>query len=104
MGSSNENQLVSRLGVLIAHLLKWQFQPGGQCRSWSGTIKEQRFRIQRLLKKNPSLKTQLNEAYQDGFKDSQNILEKETPIELEKLPKTCPYSIEQLLNDEFYPE
>ena len=103
MGNSNENQLISRLGVLIAHLLKWQLQPDFRCRSWSGTIREQRIRIKRLLRKNPSLKILMASSVKESFEDALAILEKETPIDLNLLPATCPYTLEELQDDEYYP-
>lgn len=33
MGASQRNELESRLGVLLAHLLKWQFQPSHRGKS-----------------------------------------------------------------------
>lgn len=104
MGGSNENQLINRLGVLIAHLLKWQFQPEVRGRSWEGTIEEQRHKIKRLVKKNPSLKTKISEAIEEGFSDSKSIIKKDTPLELKLLPAECPYTFDQIMDDEFYPE
>ena len=104
MGGSNESQLINRLGVLIAHLLKWQFQPELRGRSWEGTIEEQRHKIQRLVRKNPSLKTKVTEAIEEGFLDSRAIIKKDTPLDLKLLPAECPYTFEQIMNDEFYPE
>jgi hypothetical protein len=40
MGRSQRNQLISRLGVLLAHLLKWSLQPELRGNSWKYTIKE----------------------------------------------------------------
>lgn len=57
MGAAKERELESRLGVLMAHLLKWIFQPERRGNSWIATIKEQRQRVVRLLRKNPSLKS-----------------------------------------------
>ena len=55
MGGNRERELESQLGVLLAHLLKWRHQPDQRGRSWRLTIAEQRRRIDRLLKRNPSL-------------------------------------------------
>jgi len=104
MGGSNESQLINRLGVLIAHLLKWQLQPELRCRSWEGTIEEQRHKIQRLMRKNPSLKNKITEAIEEGFLDSRTIIKKDTPLDLKLLPSQCPYTFEQIMDDEFYPE
>ena len=42
MGSSRERELESRLGVLLAHSLKWRYQPERCGKSWRSMIKEQR--------------------------------------------------------------
>src|ERR1700726_3737915 len=56
MGRSDKREIESRLTVLLAHLLKWQLQVGLRSRSWSGTIREQRQRIEDLLAESPSLR------------------------------------------------
>ena len=62
MGRSERRQLSHRLDVLLMHLLKWLFQPDQRSNSWQGSIKEQRFRIYRLLKANPGLKPELDDV------------------------------------------
>jgi hypothetical protein len=104
MGRSEKSQLVNRFAVLIAHLLKWQLQPDFRGRSWHGTIKEQRKRAKILLKENPSLKSKLQEAFTDAYGLAVDQIEKETPIDLKLLPLECPYTFEQCLEEEFYPE
>src|SRR5260364_115065 len=42
VGKSERRELANRMAVLLAHLLKWQFQPGRRGASWQRTIKEQR--------------------------------------------------------------
>jgi len=34
VGKSEQRELASRMTILLAHLLKWQFQPEQQGRSW----------------------------------------------------------------------
>ena len=53
VGKSEQQELVNRVALLIAHLLKWHYQPGHRSRSWENTIREQRRRCQRRLKKTP---------------------------------------------------
>lgn len=104
MGRSEKSQLISRFSVLIAHLLKWQFQPDFRGRSWHGTIKEQRKRVKILLKDNPSLKSKLEEIFADAYELAVDQIEKETPIDLKLLPSECPYTFEQCLEEHFFPE
>lgn len=104
MGRSEKGQLINRLSVLIAHLLKWQFQPDFRGRSWHGTIKEQRKRVKILLKDNPSLKGRLEEILVDSYELAVDLIEKETPIDMRLIPSECPYSFEQCMEESFFPE
>src|SRR2546421_7572833 len=56
MGRSDKREIESRLTVLLAHLLKWQLQIGLRSKSWSGTIREQRQRVEDPLAESPSLR------------------------------------------------
>jgi hypothetical protein len=56
MGRRERRELAKRLRLLLGHLLKWSFQPGGRCTSWELTIIEQRRRLGYHLADNPSLK------------------------------------------------
>ena len=111
MGKSNVRELESRLIILIAHLLKWQFQletlasqwQEFEGKSWRKTIIEQRTQILYLLKKVPSLKSKLDNAIIESYSESVMLSVKETQLPAETFPQTCPYSAEQLLNMDFYP-
>ena len=104
MGASERRELVSRLAQLLMHLLKWQFQPALQGKSWKVTLREQRRAVRRIVRDNPSLKSILSQSLADSYEDSQVFIRKETPIDLKLLPTECPYTFEQMMNDEFYPE
>ena len=104
MGNNKKHALVSRLAQLIFHLLKWQHQPDFRGRSWDASIQEQRKRIKKLFLENPSLKSELDMFLLDAYEDSIFLIKKETPIDLKLFPKECPYTFDQIMNDEFYPE
>jgi hypothetical protein len=104
LGRSNKRELVSRSGVLIAHLLKWQYQPKIRNSSWEGTIERQRIEIGDLLDENPSLKSRIQDAIPKSYKYALSILKEETPIDLKQLSSQCPYTFDQIMNESFYPE
>jgi Domain of unknown function DUF29 len=56
LGKAERHRLESHLESLLMHLLKWAYQPQRRSRSWSNSIREDRFRIQRVLRDNPGLK------------------------------------------------
>ena len=87
------------MGILLAHLLKWRYQPERRGASWEATIKEQRQRILRLLRKNSSLKTKLAEVIQDAYSDARLIALRETGLVEETFPRDNPYSWEQTIGD-----
>jgi len=63
MGRSERRAFISRLAVLIAHLMKWEYQPKIRSKSWQYTIRAQRSQVRDLLKDNPSFKLgRLNRA------------------------------------------
>jgi hypothetical protein len=103
MGNNKENELFSRLALLFSHLLKWQHQPNFRSRSWTNTIKEQRFRIKRVLKKNPGLKSDLDETVKDAYRASIFRAMDETGLDEKIFPSECPYAFDQVMDDEFYP-
>jgi len=103
MGASERRQLINRLKVLMAHLLKWQYQPHLQSRSWSATIKEQRLSLQDLLEDNPSLRTILDQLITKAYRLARLLAVKETNLEESTFPAQCPYPWEQIADETFYP-
>ena len=55
VGRSERRELASRMTVLLAHCLKWRFQPTYRSGSWERTRREQRKQVVRKLKETPSL-------------------------------------------------
>jgi len=104
MGKRDKRELMSRLSVLLTHLLKWQFQAELQCSSWQGTIEEQREQIAFILEDSPSLKHQLIEKLDKAYQSALTKAERETGIHLTKFPSQCPYTLEQILDENFYPK
>ncbi|WP_394751957.1 DUF29 domain-containing protein [Crenothrix sp.] len=103
VGKSEQRELASRMAVLIAHLLKWQFQPDYRGSSWERIIKEQRKSLEFHLKQVPSLKAKLlNPEWQEAvWADAITIAIRETAIE--NFPETCPWTIENILSHGWLP-
>jgi hypothetical protein len=103
MGKSQQRQLASRMAVLIAHLLKWQFQVDKRSRSWQATIRTQRRHLQRLLNQNPSLSVQLEQVVTEAYEDALDAAWAETGLAFDVFPPTCPYTVAQILDGDFFP-
>lgn len=112
MAKRDKHELVSHFKILIAHLLKWQFQlqqlaelwQTFQGHSWRCSIIEQRDQIHSQLELSPSLRPQLQEAINKAYPAAVTLAVKETRLPKSTFPNTCPYTLDQLLDDEYYPE
>ncbi len=104
MGRAEKRELVSRLTVLLMHLLKWQFQPDRRSRSWAATIRNQRLDVADHLVDNPSLKARLPESSAAAYERARNSAAAETDLPDSLFPLGCPWSFEQIMDAEFWPE
>ena len=104
IGRSEKRDLVSRLAVLLTHLLKQRFQPGGRGSSWSATIKLQRRALERHLADNPSLKPLLPAVIADAYRDALIRAADETKLGESAFPATSAWSFDEIMNPDFWPE
>lgn len=104
MGRSEKRELINRLAVLLAHLLKWRIQANRRGRSWQLTLKEQRRQITRVLRDNPSLKPLLAEIVAEAYEDAVLRVAQETGLEESAFPAGCPFTLEQTLDENFLPD
>jgi hypothetical protein len=104
MGRSEKRELISRLTALVLHLLKWQFQPMMRGRSWRLSIDGQRLDLEELLKDNPSLKAELDPSIAQAYRRALIEAERETGLARETFPAGCPYTFDQAMRDDFWPD
>jgi Domain of unknown function DUF29 len=103
LGKSFANELRSRYGTLVMHLLKWQFQPERRSNSWAGTIRRERREIGRHLRLNPGLKSSREELFADAYDTARDDATVETNLPPGRFPETCPYVLEQTMDPAFWP-
>ena len=104
MGKTEKRELISRLTVLLLHLLKWRFQPVRRGSSWRATIRVQRLDLARHLDDNPSLKSQIPAAVGDAYTVALIQAADETGLDETTFPAACPWSFDQVMDDGFWPE
>ena len=103
LGRQQRQELRNRLAILLAHLLKWEYQPEKRSRSWLATIRIQRLDIADLLNDNPSLQPYLAEAVQKAYAKGIQLAIKETNFAKGQFPEILPYDLSQALSKTFYP-
>ena len=101
VGHNEYDKLESALRVLLAHMLKWDHQPERRSRSWENTIKEQRNRVHRQFRKNPSLKSQRDEVVRDGYASGRLLASTEADMDVDRFPEECPYDWDAIVGREF---
>ncbi|TAK72020.1 MAG: DUF29 domain-containing protein [Gammaproteobacteria bacterium] len=104
MGKSEKRALASRLAVLMAHLLKWKYQPMRRSKSWVITIKNQRRELIDLLEESPSLKKELEEKFKHIYEKGVGLASAETGIDEEAFPHRPPFSLKDCLRTSYLPD
>jgi Domain of unknown function DUF29 len=103
MGRTEKRELVSRLRVLLMHLLKWRYQPLRQVPSWEVSIRTQRIDIEHHLEDNPSLKSHMDEALARAYRGARPDAALETGLPEGTFPSACPWSYAQIIDATFWP-
>jgi hypothetical protein len=113
LGKSEKNTLRSNLTILLAHLLKLRVQhdvPDMMKGSWYSSVLEHRQRVLNNLADTPSLKSYLVEALEKAYPDGRKVAIKEGKLAKlgvrvlpeSEYPMICPFSVEQILDEDFY--
>ena len=106
LGISRAHAVTSHLKQLLMHLLKWYYQPSRRQtgHSWESTIINARSEIAQLLEENPGLKSRLEDFLHTAYPTARRLARAQTRLPLATFPATCPWTLEQVLDDDFFPE
>ncbi len=104
MGRSEKRAIKSNLRVLLAHLLKYKYQPSKRSNSWRATIREHRLRIKEAFQDSPSLKRYFDEVFDECYQNARAIAADETGLEIATFNTQCPFSKVEVLDSDFLPE
>lgn len=104
MGKTEKRELVSRLTVLLLHLLRWRFQPARRGNSWKRSITNSREQLADHLVDNPSLNALLPEAMARAFRYARREVADETGLDEEAFPAICPWPFERIVDEGFWPD
>lgn len=104
LGGEQEHRLESSYRVLLMHLLTWAYQPRRQGRSWRGTVVRERINAARTLERNPGLKSRRAELFAEACGAARKEAAAETGLPIATLAESPPFTIEQAMDEEFWPE
>jgi hypothetical protein len=104
LGREQEHAIDSHLTNLLLHLLKWRDQPARRGRSWRRSALNARVAIGKRLRRNPSLRSRLPIILVDAYADARKLAVVDTSLPLATFPETCPWALEDVLDEDFWPE
>jgi hypothetical protein len=104
LSARERRELINRLALLLAHLLKWRYQPERRSNSWRFTINEQRRQLALLLEDSPSLASRLPEFLPRAYAYARRAALEETGFLKSPFPDACVYSVADILNEDFWPD
>jgi hypothetical protein len=106
LGISQKHAVGSHLRNLLLHLLKWQYQPTMRQtgHSWRYSIINARTELEVLFSDSPSLQRQLPDSLPTEYTRARRLAHGETGLPVTAFPEQCPWTVEQLLNTDFFPE
>jgi hypothetical protein len=92
VGNEQYDKLESALRLILLHLLQWDHQRQRRSRSWQLSIAIQRRHVLRVLRKNPGLKSMVDEAVTDAYETARLEAAAQTLLDDDAFPLECPYS------------
>ena len=96
MARRERREVKSRLGLLITHLLKWEFQPERRSGSWRATIITQRQELADLAGSGV-LRNHAEAVLAEAYANAVEVAAAETGLVAGSFPAECPYGLDQLL-------
>jgi len=106
MGKSDLRAMESALARVIEHLLKLEHSPAEAPRSgWRESVAVHRVEFAALAEDNPGLvsRVRLPVVYKRGRQIAAASLAQRDGVNRNALPYTCPWSFEQITDEEFWP-
>jgi len=101
----NEKRLlVTRLSDLLVSLLRWRVQTGLQSGSFKLHVEIQRDEVDDVLQDNPSLMDLMDGILRHSYRRAYLAAIAITGFGEQNFPEECPYSFEQIMDNDFFPE
>ena len=104
LGLKQRHAVDSHLRFLLLHLLKWIYRPAQRWRNGRHNIDDARDELDWRLTCNPSLRQKLAISAVWVYPWARQLAAQEIGLPAAMFPESCPWSLEQLLNEDFWPE
>ena len=106
MAGSDRRELVSRLQIILIHLLKlaYCFFPDPRT-TWKDSVHAQRSSLEKLFDQSPSLRRLAPEMLDEAWPRALEQADRETiDLSMDALPAVNPFPLERVLDHGYFPE
>jgi ribosomal protein L29 len=104
LGHEQRHAVSSQLCHLLQHLLKWRYQPTHRSPSRRRSIRQARHAIARRLEQSLSLRQAVPSLLDGEYRRARREAQDETGLPLATFPESCPWSVDQLLDEDVWPD
>ncbi|WP_017653041.1 DUF29 domain-containing protein [Fortiea contorta] len=107
IGRSEKRRVKSLLIQLFVHLLKltyWDIERERNQGHWKGEIRTFRRKIEDTLEDSPSLKPYILEVFDECYQEARKEASDRSQLPIETFPATIIGSLEQILDENWFPE
>lgn len=98
MAKRDRREVLSRLSLLLAHLLNWRYQPQMRGSSWRTTIEVQRQELLSLLESG-TLHNHAIDVFAKAYQNGIRLASAETSLPETAFPEDCPMTLDQALSE-----
>jgi len=104
LGKRDRRAVESYLEVILLHWLKWVYQSGRRRPSWRTSVRNARSRLARILEDSESLRQAASERLVMIYRRARHGAAEETGLPLATFPEVCPWPVEQVLDEDWWPD
>ena len=94
---TDKRSMKSHFVIMIAHILKWEYQPSKRSGSWLASINNARYEIEAVIQDSPSLKNYKEFAFGLAWEQARKLAIQETGLPSKDFPKCCPWTCNQAM-------
>jgi hypothetical protein len=98
MAKRDRREVFSRLVILLAHLLKWDFQPERRTGSWRATIRAQRRELRQLLESG-TLRNHARTVLAETYAEARRQAADEAEVAIEIFPSENLWDLDTILGE-----
>ncbi|MCE9530315.1 MAG: DUF29 domain-containing protein [Planctomycetes bacterium] len=99
MSKRDRREVFSQLVILVAHMLKWEYQPDRRSGTWSGTIREQRRELRQMFESR-TLRNHAEAVLSDAYAEAREQAADETELAIVTFPAANGWNLAEVIGED----